>query len=482
MKNTNETDKKGTVRTRALMAGRILLGLVAAAAVTVLIVGFAPPPGPWTTTGRNRVLARYATMDDGVRLAVYVALPADLGDDGRVPAILESTRYGTMPRPTFTMRVLGRLGIAKLGIGGRPTPFPSRLDYLRLGAYGHGVGAAMDAFLEAGYAFAMASSRGSGASFGERPMELSREEVADQGRLIQWISSQDWSDGKVGAYGVSYSGNTAELACASAPAALVAAAPFYSDFDPIGDNVLPGGLLNVRLLQDWNEANLAADAGNNDNALLSAAAPVDGLEGSGLRKQAYAGHTTLDLFAALRNVTALDEEFTRGYVATDIASARYHDVIVASGIPLRVRAGWLDASTAGGALERFLSFANAGDGAFHVYLEDVAPDGIVTYITEGMLLALHRKPLDLDPFSGALGPRHSFLASDTAPLVPGKAAELRIALEPISVLVRKGHRIRIAVAGADTSNFVRIPAEGNVRITVLRDRAHASFVELPFMQ
>jgi predicted acyl esterase len=106
----------------------------------------------------------------------------------------------------------------------------------------------------------------------------------------------------------------------------------------------------------------------------------------------------------------------------------------------------------------------------------------VTYITEGMMRVLHRKPLDRDPLAGALGPRHSFLASDTAPLVPGEAAELRIALEPISVLVRSGHRIRIAVAGADASNFVRIPAEGNVRITVLRDREHPSFVELPFMQ
>ena len=31
------------------------------------------------------------------------------------------------------------------------------------------------------------------------------------------------------------------------------------------------------------------------------------------------------------------------------------------------------------------------DAAFHVYLEDVTPDGTVTYITEGMLRAINRK-------------------------------------------------------------------------------------------
>ena len=51
--------------------------------------------------------------------------------------------------------------------------------------------------------------------------------------------------------------------------------------------------------------------------------------------------------------------------------------------------------------------SSATDGAFYVYLEDVAPDGKVSYLTEGELRALHRKLSPPDPRRVTLGPRHS---------------------------------------------------------------------------
>src|SRR5262249_34600536 len=48
-----------------------------------------------------------------------------------------------------------------------------------------------------------------------------------------------------------------------------------------------------------------------------------------------------------------------------------------------------------------------------------------------------------------------------------------------SVVIRRGHRIRVAIAGADSDTFARIPAQGTPVISVLRDQQHASFVELP---
>jgi predicted acyl esterase len=54
-----------------------------------------------------------------------------------------------------------------------------------------------------------------------------------------------------------------------------------------------------------------------------------------------------------------------------------------------------------------------------------------------------------------------------------------VELLPISALVRKGHRIRIAIAGADKDTFSRIPAEGTPTLTVSRNTEHPSFVELP---
>ena len=65
------------------------------------------------------------------------------------------------------------------------------------------------------------------------------------------------------------------------------------------------------------------------------------------------------------------------------------------------------------------------------------------------------------------------------PLVPGEIAELKFGLLPTSVLIKKGHRIRIAIAGHDRSVFARIPANGTPTISVSRNSQSASFVELP---
>jgi putative CocE/NonD family hydrolase len=123
--------------------------------------------------------------------------------------------------------------------------------------------------------------------------------------------------------------------------------------------------------------------------------------------------------------------------------------------------------------------STATDGAFIVYLEDVAPKGRVTYITEGELRGLHRKISDAKPPYPVFGPYHSFRRADAEPLVPGRLAELRFALLPTSVLIRKNHRIRIAIAGADSGTFARIPAAGKPVIPVARNAANASRIDLP---
>jgi putative CocE/NonD family hydrolase len=118
------------------------------------------------------------------------------------------------------------------------------------------------------------------------------------------------------------------------------------------------------------------------------------------------------------------------------------------------------------------------DGAIFAYLEDVAPDGTVTYVTEGQLRLLHRK-LCTPGARAPYGPCHSFLAQDAAPMVPGTVQEVTIGLSPTSVLLRAGHSIRIAVAGQDASTFARIPAEGTPTLTVAHGPDQASRIELP---
>src|SRR6185436_3184224 len=126
--------------------------------------------------------------------------------------------------------------------------------------------------------------------------------------------------------------------------------------------------------------------------------------------------------------------------------------------------------------------STAIDGAFFVYLEDVNEKGVVTYVTEGTLRALHRKISTETPPYKLLVPFHSFKRKDAMPLPPGQIAELKFGLQPTSILIRKGHRLRIAIAGADKNSFARIPAEGTPTISVVRNQKNASWIDLPVVR
>jgi len=122
------------------------------------------------------------------------------------------------------------------------------------------------------------------------------------------------------------------------------------------------------------------------------------------------------------------------------------------------------------------------DGAFLAYLEDVAPDGQSRYLTEGGLRALQRKESP-DPLGsserGQELPYHSFAKADAMPIVPGEEFELRFAMHPLSVRVPKGHRLRLALAGADAGTLGRLPAQGEHNFVLSRSALRPSFIELP---
>jgi uncharacterized protein len=122
------------------------------------------------------------------------------------------------------------------------------------------------------------------------------------------------------------------------------------------------------------------------------------------------------------------------------------------------------------------------DCAFYAYLEDVDERGRVTYVTEGQLRAIHRR-VCTEPAPYRLQvPYHSFKEADAQPLVPGEMVEITFGLLPTSVLIRRGHRLRLGIAGHDEGTFIRIPATGTPVWTVARNRLHASTIDLPIMQ
>jgi len=125
--------------------------------------------------------------------------------------------------------------------------------------------------------------------------------------------------------------------------------------------------------------------------------------------------------------------------------------------------------------------STASDGNFFVYLEDVDETGRVRYVTEGMLRALHRKVSDEEPQPYLdLVPYHSAKRKDALPFLDGEIAELRFGLLPTSYLFKKGHSIRIAIAGADKDHFI-VPSVPPPTWRVYRDQPYSSRIELPVM-
>lgn len=119
------------------------------------------------------------------------------------------------------------------------------------------------------------------------------------------------------------------------------------------------------------------------------------------------------------------------------------------------------------------------DAALFVYLEDVGPDGRVDPITEGQLLLSQRQESD-DPPYVFLGVWRTGRRADAAAVVPGEPMRIRLDLLPTSWRIRAGHRLRVAVAGADAGNFAPVPATGPApTFTVFSGSGHESTLELP---
>jgi hypothetical protein len=142
-------------------------------------------------TGSPQSSSLYVKMHDGVEIAVSLYLPKDRKANDRVPVLMRTTRYWREPQKTRMLNMLLALHLARPSFVTDP-----QVKY----------------FNERRFAVLLVDARGSGASGGHRALEFSPAEVADMGEVAAWAAAQPWSNGHVGTFGVSYEGNTAELA------------------------------------------------------------------------------------------------------------------------------------------------------------------------------------------------------------------------------------------------------------------------------
>ena len=71
------------------------------------------------------------------------------------------------------------------------------------------------------------------------------------------------------------------------------------------------------------------------------------------------------------------------------------------------------------------------------------------------------------------------MRKDGMPLVPGEVAELVFDLLPTSYLFKKGHSIRVAIAGADKDHFPLMKEEPAPTLKFFRTSDYPSVIELP---
>ncbi len=171
---------------------------------------------------------------DGVRIAADVMLPTGR-PAARVPVVLIQTRYWR----SFSLRGAKRTNVVPMG--------PREAIVERL--------------ITAGFGVVVTDVRGTGASDGVWRWPWSATEVRDMGTVIDWIVAQPWSNGIVGATGVSYEGTTALLAATTGRPALRAVLAREVEWALVDELVAPGGVRNVGFVETWGRSVDALDHG-----------------------------------------------------------------------------------------------------------------------------------------------------------------------------------------------------------------------------
>ena len=257
-------------------------------------------------------------------------------------------------------------------------------------------------FVKHGYAVMVVDARGSGASFGTRKMEFSPQEVADAGRVMDWIVAQQWSNGRVGSTGVSYVGTTALQMVTNQHPALKAIFPRFGIFDLYADTGMPGGVPQTPFIDVWGDFTQAFD--RNDfspfgplaKLIVKGIRPVKSKQGRQQLAEALEEHKeNYDIISGIRGVTFRDELAPGGEVSFDDCSAHIQtDKIDNSDTAIYWLSGWYDAAIVNSSCKGMMTFSDKSHLTIgpwdHGPIDRVQPDGKPTKVKFDMFAEMLR--------------------------------------------------------------------------------------------
>jgi len=182
-----------------------------------------PPRHEVTTDWDVRI-----TVRDGVELSANIWRPVPHADDPtatRFPAILELIPYG-------------------------------KDNWRRNADVGRG-----EYFARRGYAFCRVDVRGTGSSGGIALDEYTEAETRDGAECVEWLAAQDWNDGNVAMWGISYGGFTSIQVAKLRPPHLRAIVPIMATDDRYTTDVhYIGGCVTASELSQYAVSQVAMNA------------------------------------------------------------------------------------------------------------------------------------------------------------------------------------------------------------------------------
>lgn len=577
----------------------------------------------------------YVPMRDGIIIATEIYLPKNLLKDKKIPTIFVQTCYWRSVHIKVPFKWF------------RKPPFTPKIVKI---------------LTNYGFAVVCIDVRGCGASLGTRPYPFSEEELKDGKEIIDWIIKQPWSNGKIIAFGNSYTGQTAEFVAIHNHPAMKGILPKHNAWDPYSHIGFPGGVFNEEFVNYWSKLGRGQDQhpgkalkafkpligvlADIANFAVKGVKPVDTDKDLSVLKEAINTHRANKyIFDYKDEVEYRDDVIdNQGNSLTKISIFTYKSQIEKSKLPFYPWGSWQDSASADVVISRFLTFdipqraiisdfnhtdklkanpyfsskakanpsvknqikdwitffneclngkisdekilfyytmgeekwkathtwppsgqiyqkwffeenntlartepssddgkddhkinytATTGirnrwytllslpvdyydrlkedkklltytsspltedleitghpiltlylsstheDGAILSYLEFIDNKGNVKHITEGELRLVCRMVSKDDPPYKIVVPYHSCKKEDAQPLVPGEITEITFGLLPTSILIKKGYKLRVVIAGADKDSFARYPKEGIPTITIERNKNYASYINLP---
>ena len=192
--------------------------------------------------------------------------------------------------------------------------------------------------LSHGYILATAELRGTGASFGRRPVTNSAYDMTDGHDVNEWIAKQPWCNGKIGMLGGSYTGQTILSTMAGKPKHLLCAFITCTDYNKY---------------DGWVRGSISRCFGGDPNrdpdipieVQLQTAVPVDDDPDGSLMREAVMQHkengSQLYPFKYLNYRDDWSDE-SDGELWNQISASTKKDDINASGAAVYLHGGWYD--------------------------------------------------------------------------------------------------------------------------------------------